>query len=62
MPTVGAPEILVFLLVAAALVFLAFRGRVPMFALVLIVVALTPPVAASLAFVVGTVLGSFIPA
>ena len=59
MPVVGPTEVLVFLLAAAALVFLVFRGRVPALALVLIVVVLAPPVAVSLAFMVGAVLGTF---
>lgn len=62
MPTVGPAGVLIFMLLASALVFLAFRGRVPLFALVLIVVVLTPPVAVSLAFMVGAVLGTFAPA
>jgi len=62
MPTVGPAEVLIFMLLAAGLLFLAFRGRLPLFALVLIVVVLTPPVAANLALVVGVVLSLFVPA
>ena len=61
MPTIGPPELLVILL-AATLVFLAFRGRVPPLALVLILVVLTSPVAVSLAFIVGAVANAIAPA
>ncbi len=52
-------EILVALLVGMVLVFFVFRGRVPPLALVLIVLVLSPFVARTLLFVVGTVAGAF---
>ena len=56
MPTIGPVEILVFLVVAAFIVYFALRGRVPTGVLIVLVLVLSPLVARALPFFLGTVL------
>lgn len=58
---VGPVELLVFLPMGAVLVYLAARDRVRPMVLVLLMILLSPPVAAGLAFFVLTVLSAFAP-
>ena len=56
MPTVGPAEILVFLVLAALVIYFALRRRVPTGILILLVLVLSPIVAVVLATFVGAVL------
>jgi hypothetical protein len=55
-PVIGPAEILVFLILAALIVYFALRRRVPAGILLLLVLVLSPPVAWSLAIFLGAVL------
>ncbi len=59
---IGLAEVLIFLLVAAATIYYAGRGRIPSVLLAVLVVILSPMVPLSLALVVGTFLAAFAPA
>ena len=56
MPTVGPAEVLVFLVLAALVIYFALRRRVPTGILILLVLVLSPIVAVALATFVGAVL------
>jgi hypothetical protein len=55
-PVIGPVEILVFLVLAALIVYFALRHRVPTGILILLVLVLSPLVARSLAIFLGAVL------
>jgi hypothetical protein len=55
-PTVGPIEVLVFLVLAALVVYFALRGRVPTGVLLVLVILLSPVVAVALATFLGAVL------
>jgi hypothetical protein len=55
-PTVGPAEVLVFLVLAALVVYFALRRRVPTGVLILLVIVLSPIVAVVLATFLGAVL------
>ena len=56
MPTVGPAEVLVFLVLAALVIYFALRRRVPTGILILLVLVLSPIVAVALATFFGAVL------
>ena len=56
MPTVGPAEVLVFLVLAALVIYFALRRRVSTGILILLVIVLSPIVAVALATFVGAVL------
>ena len=56
MPTIGSVEVLVFLVLAALVVYFALRRRVSTGVLILLVVVLSPIVAVALATFLGAVL------
>lgn len=56
MPTIGPVEVLVFLVLAALVVYFALRSRVPTGVLLLSVITLSPVVAVALATFFGAVL------
>jgi hypothetical protein len=55
-PTVGPAEILVFLVLAALVIYFALRRRVPTGVLILLVIVLSPIVAVVLATFLGAIL------
>jgi hypothetical protein len=55
-PTVGPAEVLVFLVLAALVIYFALRRRVPTGVLILLVIVLSPIVAVALATFLGAVL------
>jgi hypothetical protein len=55
-PTLGPIEVLVFLVLAALVVYFALRGRVPTGVLLVLVIVLSPVVAVALATFLGAVL------
>lgn len=56
MPTVGPAEVIVFLVLAALVIYFALRGRVPTGVLILLVIVLSPIVAVVLATFLGAIL------
>lgn len=56
MPTIGSVEVLVFLVLAALVVYFALRRRLPTGVLILLVLVLSPIVAVALATFLGAVL------
>ncbi|HEV2741887.1 MAG TPA: hypothetical protein VGV91_01890 [Rubrobacter sp.] len=56
MPTIGSVEVLVFLVLAALVVYFALRRRLPTGVLILLVLVLSPIVAVVLATFLGAVL------
>jgi hypothetical protein len=55
-PTIGPVEVLVFLVLAALVVYFALRRRVPTGVLILLIIVLSPVVAVALATLLGVVL------
>ncbi len=56
MPTISPAEVLVFLILAALVIYFALRRRVPTGVLILLVIVLSPIVAGVLATFLGAVL------
>ena len=56
MPTIGSVEVLVFLVLAALVVYFALRRRLPTGVLILLVLVLSPIVAVVLATFLGAIL------